>query len=183
MKYKLLLPLLLLVSQVNIRAQNHNGSPPVLSSADVEIFIANIRNIEKDFNSLEIDYKLQTDYKAFIESFKTNKEANDIVKKYGYKDVEEFVQKVWSISACYATITIETKGTPEMKSALRNIEEDESLSPEEKEQAKQQVIVVIETLSSGFLAAANEADLAVVKPYYDKLETLFEQDLQDNSDE
>jgi hypothetical protein len=183
MKQKLLFVLLLSFPIICLNAQNHNSSKPVLCSSDVENFMANIKLIEKEFNTLEIDYHIETDYQAFVQSFKTNKEANDIVKKYGYKNIEEFVQKVWAISACYATITIETKGMPDLKSAYRKIDEDESLSPEEKEKAKQQVKHVIETLSSSFLAAANDNDKATVRPYVARLDAFFQKNLIENEDE
>jgi hypothetical protein len=174
MKTNFLFLVVFLFSIKMLFSQDSDASQPLLKSSDVENFIANIRSIEKEFKELEIDYSPQNNYEDVIQALESNADANRIVKKYGYSDSKEFVAKAWAITACYASIEIDTKGSPELDNALRKIDEDESLSPEEKEEAKEQVKQFMAAMGTIVASSANVQDIETVRPFISRLEKVLD---------
>lgn len=159
---------------LTLSAQIPDITSPQLSSADVEAFIKNFPDIQKDFDAAEMDYDNNDDYQSLIEALGDANQVNEIVQKYGYKDYMDFAVKTWSITTCYATLTMESEGMPSIQEAIAEIEANPNLTAEQKELSKQQLQVVYSTLSASVSAMSNAEDLETVKGYIDELNTLFE---------
>jgi hypothetical protein len=162
------------VFSLGILAQPPDISTPQLKSSDVENFLKHFKSIEEDFKTLDMDYESQNNFEAYLQGIGNYDEANKVVNKYGYTDINDFILKAWAISASYATLKMETGGMPEMQQALDEIEKNESMTAEQKEAAKQQVKMIMEALGTSIITQTNDKDVAVVKPYAEKLELLFE---------
>lgn len=166
----------LILLSISIFAQMPKSSTPVLKKGDVENFIAHFKSIESDFNALDIDYKPESDLEASIAQFNDIEEINKMVKKYGYKDFADFSKKTWTITACYASIKIESESVPELQHIQQQIEADENLTPEQKNKALEQLSQGLAGMQKAFSQSTNEEDVELVKPFMKKLDTLFEEE-------
>ena len=132
--------------------------------------------MKTDFEQLQIDLQPEGNYAAFMKSMKASKEVNALVKKYGYKDANDFIVKIWSITAAFANIKIGDEGAPEMQKAMDKIDKDKSMTPEQKKQAKEQVRQLMEAMNSTFASQVNKQDVETVRPYVTKLGKLFDKE-------
>lgn len=176
MKTRQLFLFALILLSISLFAQKPKTSSPILKKGDVENFVKHFKSIESDFKALDIDYKPESDLEASIAQFNDIEEVNRMVKKYGYKDFADFSTKAWAITACYASIKIESESAPELQRIQQQIEADENLTPEQKKKALEQLSQGLASMQKAFSQSTNKEDLEMVKPYMEKLDKLFEEE-------
>lgn len=156
-------------------AQTPDVSSPILTVSDVENFIANYKNIELDFKKLNINFLPDSDFESNYQSLKSVKDVNQSLKKYGYSGIEDFTMKTWAIATSYASVKLDSQGSPEMEQLIKSIEEDVTMTAEQKKQAIQQMEMVMAGMQQAFGSSANKQDIETVKPFVPALEKLLEQ--------
>ncbi len=172
-----LIPLILAVFfMANGIAQQPDITVPQLKKGDVEQFIKHFNSIQQDFEKLDIKYSPESDLKSFEDAIDNVEEVNAVVSKYGYSDINDFVVKTWAISASYARIKMDTDGSDEFQKAIRDIENSDDMTPEQKEEAIAQMKQVMGAMESAFGSMANDKDIETVRPYVSQLEVLLKED-------
>jgi hypothetical protein len=166
--------LMLLISSYMSAQKRPDISKPVLTAADVENFINNYKAMNDELRTVDAAYDPENDFKTYIDSLKSKQQVNEVIRRYGYPDVNDFSNKVMAISYAFLSIKMETEGSPEYENALRKIEEDESLTPEQKEQSKEQLKKIMGAMGSAFTSMVNKEDIETVRPYTEKLSAVFD---------
>ncbi len=145
-----------------------------VNSADIERFIKNFPQIEKDFEGVDLDDSSEKNLEAFLNGIKVNNEADRILKKYGYSDVYDFAVKAWTISMGYASLKMESEGMPAFEQAVAEINSNEDMTSEQKEMALQQLELMKEAITSAMPGLENEELINTIRPYEADLEKVFE---------
>lgn len=172
-----LIPLIFAVFfMLNSIAQQPDVSVPQLKKGDVERFIKHFNSIKQDFEKLNIRYSPESNMKSFADAIDNVEEVNNVVSKYGYSDINDFVVKAWAISASYARVKLDTEGSDEFQKAIKDIENSDDMTPEQKEEAIAQMKQVMGAMESAFGSMANEKDIETVRPYVSQLEVLLKED-------
>jgi hypothetical protein len=182
---KILLNLLLIsiFLAAPILAQEEQTPLVKLNKADVERFINTYSSLSKDLEKYD-EYNLddeaeeeEGDIHSFIEELKQYPEyaeVEKIIKSYGYKDIPDWAMKTWTIAMSYAGLKLDKDTNPALQQALDDIKNDESLTEEQKAMAIQQMEAVMSAMGS-YGAEGNEANMAVVKPYIEQLDAVFDE--------
>jgi hypothetical protein len=161
---------------LNSIAQQPDVTVPQLKKGDIERFIKHFSSVKQDFEKLDIKYSPESDLKSFADAIDNVEEVNTVVSKYGYSDINDFLVKTWAISASYARIKMDTDGSDEFQKAIKDIEDSDDMTPEQKEEAIAQMKQVMGAMESAFGSMANEKDIETVRPYVDQLEVLLNED-------
>ncbi len=156
-------------------AQSQAPSISHLVSSDVENFINNFPKIQVEFEKMDLDIDPQDDLEAITDGLASYEEINSVVRKYGYTDYLDFTVKASTIAACYASLKLKDGGGSEIEQAYKAIEMDESMTPSEKQLAKQQLDAILLAMGGSLSTMANDQDVAIVKPFASKLDTLFDE--------
>ena len=175
MRTKLVTTLVFILFSTFLFAQNESASAPQLKNSDVENFIKHFPDIQVELEKLDFDIDPQDDLQSLAEGLESYEEINSIVKKYGYADYIDFAAKSSAIAACYASIKLKGEGVPEIQKAYNKIEQDESMTPEQKQMAKQQLESILSAMGGAFTLMANEQDLETVKTFVPELDVLFDE--------
>jgi phosphate/sulfate permease len=177
MKIRILSIFSLFVFAFSLCAQTGSSTTSNLKSSDVENFIKHYKSIEADFEALDYDIDPATDdVESLLEEMGEYSQVNTIVKKYGYTDYADFAIKIWAITSCYTTLKLNGEGgMSQIDAAIQEIEEDENMSPEEKEMAVAQIRMIMKAMGSSFASGANEQDIETVKPYISKLDAIYDE--------
>ncbi len=175
MKAKLLALITALLLTYTISAQKPDISKPILQKSDVERFIKNFNSIKNDFEALHVDFKPESDYQASLENLRNAEEVNKVLQKYGYAGFVDFSTKAWAITASYASIKMGSGSNPEMEQLMKQVDENPNMTPEQKKQAKKQMMAAMESMQKAFSSSANKEDIETVRPFIKKLEAVFEE--------
>ncbi|MBN1117286.1 MAG: hypothetical protein JXA77_08785 [Bacteroidales bacterium] len=166
----------ILLSSFFAFTQNVDYTEPQLKKADVERFLNCYKEIEADFESLDFDYQLgEGDFNSIAKSLNNIEEVNDVVQKHGYADASDFFIKTWAISMSYIALKIEKEGNPEMKKAITEIQNNPNMTAEQKEMAISQLKQVMDSLGTTYTSMTNAEDKAVIEPFVEKLDAVFEE--------
>jgi hypothetical protein len=176
MKNKIVVATFLMVFGISLYGQNDATTTPQLKKSDVENFIKNYPTITDEFEELDIEFDKEDNLEDLLGGMEGYNDVNTIVQKYGYSDYADFALKTWSIAASYASVKLNNEGAPEIQNAFKQIEMDESMTPEQKAAAKQQLELILGAMGGTFKSMANEQDIETVKPFIDKLDLLFEEE-------
>ncbi len=178
MKSLLRLIFLILISIIGsgLYAQRPDASIAQLKKNDVERFIQHFKSIEKEFERLDVKYSPESDLNSFTEAIDNINEVEAVVKKYGYSDINSFVVQAWAISVSYASIKMETGGSDEYQKAIKGIENDTTLSEEEKIQAIGQLRQVMGAVGSAFVSMVHEKDIETVRPFISQLDVILDEE-------
>lgn len=173
MNTKILLGILLL-STFSLAWSQKSIEPQVeLKSSDVDKFISSYPAIKADFEQHGYEIGISNDFDAFVASLEGYEEGNTLVQKHGYADFTEWISITWTIVVSYAAIMLEEIGMPEYQEALRAIDNDSTLTPEQKEISKEKLSQVMAAIESGFQPVAVEGNRQVIQPYLQPLKNLF----------
>lgn len=158
-------------------AQQFDNTFSHLQKSDVEQFIRHFAQIKTEFEKSDIDYNVADgDFESVFDALNTSAEAEHIVKKYDYSDLYNFTVELWAITISYINIKIDTEGYPAFDNAVNEIDNDPSLTAEQKQFAKTQVEQLINALKANFEQMANPGDIEVVKPFIPQLDLLFKEE-------
>ncbi len=173
MKAKIVLSLLLLSFFTSVWSQKGFESQVELKSSDVDKFISSYPAIKADFEKHDYDFGISNDFDAFVASLEGYEEGNALVQQHGYADFTEWISITWTIVGSYAAIMLEERSMPEYQDALRAIDNDSTLTPDQKAMAKEQLSQVMAAIESGFQPVAVEGNKQVIQPYLQPLKILF----------
>ncbi len=173
---KLFSTILAMIISITLSAQKRDISKPILNSGDVENFITNFKPLDAELEKLNVNHEAGQDFQDYIQGLEAKSEVNQVVQKYGYTNVSDFVSKALAISFSYLTIKIGSETSPELEKSLKQIDNDESLTPKQKEQAKEQRKQMTEALNSAFSSMVNPQDIETVKPFMSKLDVVFKEE-------
>ena len=172
MKTKLLSIISIFALLFSLQAQTET---PVLKSSDVENFINHYKSIEDELEALDLEISPSDDVESMVEAVGDVNKVNTIVQKYGYADYLDFTAKTWAIVTCYSSIKMQNQeGFSQIDIALQEIDNNETMTAEEKEMAKQQIKAIMQAMGTSFASSANEQDIKTVKPYVSKLDAILE---------
>ncbi len=169
--YLLMFPVLFVI---NSFSQDFNWQYVSIDNADIEQFIKNFPQIEKEFKVADLDYSTRNDLDAFLNGVAVNNEAEQILKKYGYSGVYEFAGKTWTIAMGYASLKLQDEGMPAYEQAIAEINANEDMSDEQKEMALQQIELMKSSLTTAMPGLEDEELINKIRPYEEALDKMFE---------
>jgi hypothetical protein len=155
-------------------AQKPDASVVHLKKGDVERFIKHFRSIEGDFEKIDLKYTPDSNPESFTEAIDNIDEVNSILKKYGYKDVDDFATKTWVITISYANIKMNTEGSGEFADAIEEIKNSTELTKEQKEAAIERLKQAMGAVESSFSSMVNEKDVETVRPFLTQLDEILD---------
>lgn len=147
-----------------------------ITSSDVTHFIKSTPEIKTDLEKLDIYGNWFNEDYTFAQNALTAEKVENVVQKHGYKDFVTFVQKLSAIGMAYSAVIYEKEMTvqqPEMQQALKEIEENESLTPEQKEAMKQMITQGMSAANQAFSSVPDKNKKAV-EEHITELEELFD---------
>lgn len=149
-----------------------------LTPGDVQHFIKHYPSLVKEFKEMDVKFNEKNKTFDFSDALMQNQEVLNVLSEHGYNDANEFVLKTAAIALSYASIRLKEEvsmNSPEIQQALREIENSPDLTPEQKEQYKQQMMSTIESVEASGKQLASEEDIKVVEPFVDQLTEVLEE--------
>jgi hypothetical protein len=155
------------------------GEQIVLKSSDVKTFINAFPQIKTDLERLDIKYDNDNYDFTIPEAAEILNKVNNIVTKHGYTDYTDFLVKTAAIAITYSSIRINRESAnaqPEFEEAIKDIESNPNYTAEQKEQMVAMLKQSSQTLSTMSKDMADPRNVAVVTPFVNELETVFDED-------
>jgi len=150
---------------------------PILVKGDVERLIKTYPLLKNDLDKLGMKYDGKGDM-MLPDAIKANAEFKGILQKHGWDD--QFFQKITVITAGYASLVIIEKlgeNNPEIKEAIKTIDENPDIPKETKDQLKKDLLAGMDAMQKEGHAMSKQIhpqDLELIRPFIKDLKILFE---------
>ncbi len=146
---------------------------------------------ELDTDDMSMDQMMQAGFEA-IKSHPKYGELQKVVKPLGYSNTEELMTDTIQIFKTYTAINFKNEmaenedkmGIAEFQKQIDQIDQMQGMSEDQKKMMKEQLQAVmgqIGTMMKSF-DSVSDADIATLMPFYDQIETLFEDEGEDEGD-
>jgi hypothetical protein len=150
----------------------------VLTSATVKAFIASYPDVKATVATLQKQYGNPGDGQddpttalgAWVAVGAAQNALNAVVKPHGFDSFATWIQVLTSVATAYGFAKDGDKMNAGMADAIKQIQDNDSLSADQKKVMLQQMQAQMGSMAS----MASESNIEVVKPYVDRLAVLFQ---------